>query len=500
MVGSPVLLIAIPLLAAFFIPLLGMVLKELVRIIPGLVLAYMTFLSASLYIEVLNTNTIVETLAGWSAPWGINLVFSPLTGFLATLMTFMGFIVWLYSYRFKRNVEFEAAKKYFIFLMMLVAGSLGIVLTGDIFNQFVFIEITGISAYALTAFYTGRNSAEAAFKYLLLGSLSASALLIAIIIIYSQLGTLNMAEIAASIDQMDVHYRIIAMIFFIVGIGVEAEIFPLNGWAPDAYTEAPGPVGGAFSGIVVKAGIYAMVRMMFTLFDISGPMKILIVIGIVTLIIAETSALRQTKLKRMLAYSSIGQMGLVLVAFGMGTKAGVFAALFLMLNHAIIKPMLFLSGSYLEFNTVNKYIKEITGMGKKMPVVSAIFVLGALAISGFPPFSGFWSKMAFLSAAADENMLLIMSLVLIISIFEVVYYFRVINRLFFFDYDEKVSVEPHKPGFNGMISLVLLAVLILIIGFYPSSVTGFIDLAADDLINTHNYIDKVLQLGQSVIQ
>ncbi|MCF6356920.1 MAG: hypothetical protein L3J54_03860 [Draconibacterium sp.] len=146
MVGSPVLLIAIPLLAAFLIPLLGIFWKELVRIIPGLVLGYLTILSASLYIDVLNTGTIVETIAGWRAPWGINLVFSPLTGFLATLMTFIGFIIWLYSYRFKRNVEFEAAKKYFIFLMLLVAGSIGIVITGDIFNQFVFIEIVGISA------------------------------------------------------------------------------------------------------------------------------------------------------------------------------------------------------------------------------------------------------------------------------------------------------------------------------------------------------------------
>ena len=500
MVGSPVLLIAIPLLAAFLVPLLGMLWKELVRIIPGIVLAYLLILSASLYIEVLNSGTIVETIAGWKAPWGINLVFSPLTGFLTTIMSFIGFIIWLYSYRFKRNVEFEAAKKYFIFLMLLVAGSIGIVITGDIFNQFVFIEIVGISAYALTAFYTGRNSAEAAFKYLLMGSLSASALLIAIMIIYSQLGTLNMAEIAANIHNMSPQYRITAMIFFIVGIGVEAEIFPLNGWAPDAYTEAPGPVGGAFSGIVVKAGIYAMVRMMFTLFDISGPMQVLIVIGMITLIIAETSALRQEKLKRMLAYSSIGQMGLVLVAFGMGTKAGVFAALFLMLNHAIIKPLLFLSGSHLTFNTTDKYIKEITGMAKKMPVVSVLFALGALAISGLPPFSGFWSKLSVLTAAADENMMLIIALILIVSVVEIVYYFRVINRLFFFNYDEKISVEPHKASFNSMIALFILAGLILIIGFYPASVTGILNLAAEDLLNTHEYIDKVLNLGQTIIQ
>jgi formate hydrogenlyase subunit 3/multisubunit Na+/H+ antiporter MnhD subunit len=139
-------------------------------------------------------------------------------------------------------------------------------------------------------------------------------------------------------------------------------------------------------------------------------------------------------------------------------------------------------------------------MAKKMPVVSVLFALGALAISGLPPFSGFWSKLSVLTAAADENMMLIIALILIVSVVEIVYYFRVINRLFFFNYDEKVSVEPHKASFNSMIALFILAGLILVIGFYPASVTGILNLAAEDLLNTHEYIDKVLNLGQTIIQ
>ncbi len=498
MVGSPVLLIAIPLLAAFLIPLLGMIWKELVRIIPGLVLAYMMILSASLLYYVLENGPIIEVLAGWRPPLGINLVFSPFTGFLATIMTFLGFIVWLYSYRFKRNVEFEPSKKYFIFLMMLVAGSVGIVLTGDIFNQFVFIEIVGISAYALTAFYTGRNAAEASFKYLLMGSLSASALLIAIAIIYSQLGTLNMADIADNIHLMDPRFKVIAMILFIVGIGIEAEIFPLNGWAPDAYTEAPGPIGAAFAGIVVKAGVYAMVRMVFTLFDVSGAVDFLLIIGLITLIIAETTALRQEQLKRMLAYSSIGQMGLVFVAFGIGTTEGIFAALFLMLNHAIIKPLLFFSGSYLVFNSKDKKISEMNGLGKYMPMTAAFFALGSFAIVGLPPFAGFWSKLSILTAAANEGMLLIIALILMVSVVEIVYYFRVVNRIYFFKFDKVTSVVPHKPRINAVIAMAVLGILILVIGFYPDAVTGVLHQASDDLQNTQQYINNVLSVGQTL--
>ncbi|HHL57734.1 MAG: hypothetical protein DRI88_01145 [Bacteroidetes bacterium] len=498
MVGSPVLLIAIPLLAAFVIPLIGMIWKELVRIIPGLVLAYMLILSATLLYYVSYNGTIVETIAGWQAPWGINLVFSPLTGFLATLMSALGFLVWLFSYRFKRNVDFEPAKKYFIFLMLLIAGAIGIVITGDIFNQFVFIEITGISAYALTAFYTGRNSAEASFKYLMMGAMASSFLLVAIAILYSQLGTLNMADIASKMHTMNPTYKIIALIFFITGIGIEAEIFPLNGWAPDAYTEAPGPVGAAFAGIVVKAGVYAIIRMIFTLFDVPGAYDFLIAIGLITLIVAETSALRQEKLKRMLAYSSIGQMGLVIVAFGIGTHEGVFAALFLMLNHAVIKPLLFFSGSSLVFNSKKKQIAEMNGLGKRMPLMAAFFSLGAFAIVGLPPFAGFWSKLSVLSAAANEGLLLIIVLILIVSVIEIVYYFRVVNRIFFQEYSKEQSVVPHRPRINAMVAMFVLAIAILIIGFYPDAVTGILHNAAKDLMNTDQYINNVLQLGQSL--
>jgi len=399
-------------------------------------------------------------------------------------------LVWLYSYRFKSNVEYEPAMKYFLLLMMLVTGSLGIVLTGDIFNLFVFIEITGISAYALTAFYTGRDSAEASFKYVMMGSIASSLLLLAIMIIYSQLGTLNMADIASKIHLMNPVLKSIAFILFIVALGIEAEVFPLNGWAPDAYSEAPGPVGAAFAGIVVKAMIYAVIRFTYTIFDLSGAYDLLIIIGLVTLVFAEVSAIRQDKLKRMLAYSSIGQMGLVMVAFGLGTKEGVFAALFIMLNHAIIKPMLFFSGSYLVYHSKKKYISDIDGMGKLAPFTSIVFALGAFAIVGLPPFAGFWGKLSFLMAAADSNMILIIVLILAVSVVELVYYMRVVNRIFFFK--RTVGLLARRPTINAYVVMAVLALMVLVIGFYPDSVSGYIQAASDTLYDKAQYIHNVL--------
>ena len=492
MVGSPVFFIAIPLLVAFIIPLAGYISKELVRILPGLVLIYLLALSFSLMGYVMEYGTIVEQIAGWAPPWGINLVYSPFTGFLTTLMLFIGLVIWIYSYRFK-NVDFEEGKKFFILFLMLVTGAVGIVLTGDIFNQFVFIEITSIAGYALTAFYRGRDSAEASFKYLMIGSLSSMFLLLAIALIYSQLGTLNMADIASKSHLMLPEFKILALIFFIIGLGIEAEIFPLNGWAPDAYSQAPGPVGAAFAGIVVKAGVYAVIRIIFTLFDVEGTHEFLIVAGLITLLVAEMAALKQTRLKRMLAYSSIGQMGLVLIAFGIGTEAGIFAAIFLMFNHAIIKSLLFLSGSYLVYNSSEKFISEVNGMGKYLPITAVLFSLGAIAIVGMPPFAGFWSKWSVLTAAAHEGMFMIIGMILLVSIVELVYYFRIVNRIFFFKMED--HIEPKRPTANALIAMFALSVIILVIGFYPDLITGYIHEASQSLLDKEKYILDVLSAG-----
>jgi len=204
--------------------------------------------------------------------------------------------------------------------------------------------------------------------------------------------------------------------------------------------------------------------MIFTLFDVPGAYDFLIAIGLITLIVAETSAL----------------------------------ALFLMLNHAVIKPLLFFSGSSLVFNSKKKQIAEMNGLGKRMPLMAAFFSLGAFAIVGLPPFAGFWSKLSVLSAAANEGLLLIIVLILIVSVIEIVYYFRVVNRIFFQEYSKEQSVVPHRPRINAMVAMFVLAIAILIIGFYPDAVTGILHNASKDLMNTDQYINNVLQLGQSL--
>ncbi len=496
MVITPIHYIVVPLLAAFAIPLLVKIHKELPRIIPGLVMFYNIIISIVLMQQVNEFGYVSEVIAGWKAPWGINLIITPFSGFLVSLISFMGFVIWLYQYRFKRVIDVGELKSYGILQMMMITGAIGIIITGDIFNMFVFLEIVAITAISLTSFYRHRDGAEAGFKYLLIGGFSSTLILLAILLLYTQVGTLNMAEISEKIHLVPQGMKATILVLFIVGFGIEAEMFPLNGWAPDAYSQAPGPTSAAFAGIVVKAGVYGLIRIIFTLFDIEGAFDFLIIGGLVTMIIAEFSALKQTNLKRMLAYSSIGQMGLVLIAFGIGTKTAVFAALFLMFNHAVIKSLLFMTGSILMYNSKDKTISTLNGMGKKLPFISLLFSLGAFAIVGLPPFSGFWSKLYILTAAAGEEMILLIGAILAVSIVEIVYYFRVVSKMYFAEETEHITI--FKPSVNAKIAMGILGAVILIIGLYPDLITGYLHNAADMILDKASYIDFVLNSNAPV--
>ncbi len=488
--ANPIYYIALPLLTAFLLPLLGKLYKGLIRIVPGILFAYLAGMSIYLLNQVAQTGQpIVVEIAGWAPPFGINLMFTAFSGLLVTVISVLAFLVWAYSYKFKK-VEFDNAQKYFILLMLVVAGSIGVIITGDIFNQFVFLEITGLSSYALTAFYRGRDGAEAAFKYLLIGSLASVFILLGILLIYTQLGTLNMADIAANIHKMPNDIKVIAFILLFVGFGIEAEMFPMNGWAPDAYSQSPGPIGSVFAGMTSKAGLYALIRLTFTIFDFTNVTKLLFIMGLLTLIISEGIALRQEKLKRMLAYSSLGQIGLIMIAFSFNTYLGIFAGIFFMINHALIKSLLFFSGSFLVYNSKNKYINDLSGFAKYMPVTAFLFGLAAFAIVGFPPLSGFWSKLYLLKAAADKNMIVLIITILAVSMVELVYYFRVLHKLYF---DEPTGeYEPKRPRWNALAAMIVLAALIVAIGIYPDLITGYIDKAATAIMDKSHYIQSVI--------
>ena len=486
---DPVLMIALPLLAAFLIPVFSRWSKAIPKYIPLLILGFNLYESIALLPHSM-VEPVLVIIAAWKPPLGINLTIGPLGNVLALIISLVGFVVALYNIRF---VQEEPGEKYHMLFLLLVTGAIGMVLTGDLFNLFVFLEITSISAYALTAFIRDRNGAEAAFKYLMIGSLASTFILLGIALIYATTGTLNMAEIALKLKDVDPRITIVALILLVTGFGIEAEMFPLNGWAPDAYSQAPTPVGAAFGGIVVKAGVYALARMIYTIFNFQGIFYFILIAGIITLLIAEMSAIRQKQLKRMLAFSSIGQMGLVLIALGLATTRAVEGGLFQMFNHAMIKPLLFLSAGYLVFYSGNKNIEDLDGMGRAKPLPSFFFAFGAFAIIGLPPLSGFWSKFIIVSEVIGQGFLAIATLVLIGSVIEAVYYLRVVGRLYFKTANKDIHV--YYEHWSALLALSVLALATLVAGLYPDLVMAYLKPAAQELLNKSIYIKSVLAAG-----
>ncbi len=478
MVIDPTLMIGVPLFIAFLIPVSTFINRKFPRYLAGGTILFNLILSM-LLLDAALKSPVVSYLGGWKPPFGIVLYAGPLGAMLALLISTVSILTWIYLPEY---IEGGDKEKFYMLYLLLTAGATGMVLTGDLFNLFVFTEITAIASFSLLAYSKGKDekeAMEATIKYMIIGSLSSAFFLIGIALLYSVTGTLNMADLSSRIPHADPRTVAISMMFIITGLGVEAEMFPLNGWTPDAYTGASHPVSAVFAGIVVKAGFYALARVIFSIYASSTGLGIMLVFGIITLIIGESAALRQTDLKRMLAYSSIGQMGLIITAFGMGTQLSLVGGLYALLNHAFAKTLLFMSAGAFILSLGTRNIGALDGMGKKMPVNSILFTIGAFSIMGLPFFGGFISKIVIIYASMDAGYMLIAILILSASVIELVYFLRVVQRIWM---REPGDSEVKKASNASIISMMVLAAIVIVMGIYPQAFFRILGPAAGELL------------------
>ncbi len=405
MVVHPVLLIVIPLIAAFLIPLA----RKYGSAIAGGAIAFNMGYAIGMFSYIYSNGKIYETIAGFSPPVGIFLAVDALSALLALLISLFAFINFI-------AVGKEWNYKFSMLYLLAVAGSIGIVVTGDIFNMFVFFEITAVASYALIAGKKDEKALEGAIKYMVLGSIASIFILMGIALIYSQLKTLNIYDIAARIGSMDEKIKWASFALLLTGIGVEAEIFPLNGWVPAAYQGASEGVASLLSFGPSKAAIYAIARIMMVIFPFHATYEIALYVGIATLVIGELAAFMQENVKRMLAYSSIGQMGLILIAFSLASqdiKYALIASFFLIISHASAKSSLFL-------------LTRSQSMGGAACKYTGI--VGVLSIIGMPPLAGFWGKWYLMLAAINEKLWLIIMLIFFAGIVEAGYFARYLHK------------------------------------------------------------------------
>lgn len=471
----PVLVIVIPLLSAIIIPLAGRINKAFAWYITTAVTFLCFLISASLLYKVVTTGRISYWLGGWEPPWGIEYVIDYLNAFVLVIVSFIIFIVSLYAKRsVEKEIDEDRSTAFYSIYMLFAAGLMGIVTTGDIFNLYVFIEIASLAGYALIAAGRKREALMASYNYLILGTIAATFILLGIGYLYMVTGTLNMADLRERLPAL-YHSKVVltAFAFFTVGLSLKLALFPLHVWLPNAYTHSPSVVGAVMAATATKVGAYAMLRIMFTVFKVEFDLevvpvtKILLVLSSIAIIAGSVMAIAQTNIKRMLAYSSVGQIGYIVLGAALLNQTAMTGSILHILNHALMKGALFLAAGAVVYKTGIEDISGLRGMSKKMPFSMAAFTIGGLSMTGVPLTVGFVSKWYLAVGALNAGMWYLVPVIILSSLLTAVYFWRIIESIYFPQNDEfkdlKTCISGEAPP-GMVIPTLILAGLCIFFG------------------------------------
>ncbi len=437
----PVLIIVIPLISALIIPMVARFNRQIPWIIASTVTFFGFLSSISLLMTVLDKGKISYWLGGWKPPWGIEYAVDYLNAFVLVVVAFIAFIVSIYSRRsVESEIEEDRIPVFYSIYMLYVTGLMGIVITGDIFNIYVFLEIASLSGYALIAIGRKREALVASYNYLILGTIAATFILIGIGYIYMATGTLNIADLQIRLPEL-FHSKmvLVSLGFFTAGLSLKLALFPLHTWLPGAYTYAPSVVSSLMAATATKVGVYAMLRIIFGIFKIEFDIhfipvaNILIVISSMAIIAGSALAITQTNLKRMLAYSSVGQIGYMILGAVLANKVAMTGGIIHILNHALMKGALFMVVGCIVYKTGIEDISGLRGMGRKMPFTMGVFTIAGLSMMGVPLTVGFVSKWYIAIGALNAGMEHLIPVIITGSLLSAVYMWRIITNIYFPD-------------------------------------------------------------------
>ena len=393
-------------------------------------------LSLSVLGTVLTSGRTSYAVGGYAPPFGIELVADGVSAVLVVLVSAVTLATVVYA----RSVG-PRSNTFYSELLVLTAGISGVVVTGDLFNLYVFLEITGLATYALVA--TGRSPAAAlaGLKYLLVGTIGASLYLLGVGYLYISTGTLNMADLAGLLPEVGYDSPVLLTGFglLVVGLGVKTALFPLHTWQPDAYAESPASVTAYISALVSTAAAYALFRVVYTVFtpafDAAVPtaLDVLVVLASVSVVVGSVLAVLQSDLKRMLAYSSVAQFGLVIAGFAVVNETATLGGLVHLVGHGLMKAGLFVAVGALATVAGGRTVDDLAGMADRAPVVSAAFAALAFALVGVPPAVGFAGKWHIVLGAVEAGRWLVAGVAVVSTLLTLAYFARVVERLYFRD-------------------------------------------------------------------
>ena len=485
----PALQIVVPLVAA---PLCALVRSPTPAWILAASVSAATFaVAAALAIAVSDGSEIAYLLGGWAAPWGIEYRIDALNALVLVIVTGASSVSLVHArFSVAREVRRERIGLFYTAWLLCLTGMLGMAITGDVFNVFVFLEIASLSTYVLVALGPGPAALLAAFRYLVLGSIGATFFLVGVGLLYMMTGTLNMADLSARIGDVD-HTRTVAagVVFVVLGIGLKAAVFPLHAWLPAAYAHAPSSAAAFLAGTSTKVSIYVLVRFLFDIFGVDlaferlGFGALLIPLAIAGVLAGSAIAVFQDSVKRLLAWSSIAQLGYMVLGLGLGTASGVAASVLHLFNHAVMKVALFLALGNLVYRTGSDAIENLSGLGRRMPWTMGALLVAAMSIVGVPLTAGFVSKWYLLRAALVDGMWPVAVVILVSSLLAAAYMWRVLNAAFFTQpLPDSVQAHASEAHWTMVAPVVVLALANVWFGVETSFSIGFAELASAALL------------------
>ena len=388
---------------------------------------------------VQSEGTISYAMGGWAPPIGIEYRVDIPNAFVLVLVSLMGALVALYAPR-SINDEIPPEKQgwYYSMYLMCMAGLLGMAITGDAFNVFVFMEISSLAMYTLIALGRERRALVAAFQYLIIGTIGATFYVIGVGLIFTMTGSLNLYDISTLIWESEHTRPVIAGLAFItIGFGLKLAMFPLHLWLPNAYAYAPTVATAFIASTATKVAVYLLLRFMFSVFGtdftfgLTPASHILMVLAALAMIVCSLSAIFQVNVKRMLAYSSVSQVGYMLLGIALVSEAGLTGGISHLFNHAIIKACLFLAVGCVFYASGVTRIENLAGMGRQMPLTMGAFLIAGLGLIGVPGTAGFISKWYLIEGAAEAGHWWLVAVIVVSSALAIVYIGRVIEVAWF---------------------------------------------------------------------
>lgn len=483
----PILQVIVPLMAA---PICLILRKQNLLWLFAIVASGLAFIISVLLLQqVMQTGVIIYEVGGWNAPWGIEYRIDYLNAYVLLIISAISTIVLFAAHTsLQKERKRERHSLFYVVYLLCLAGMLGIVATADVFNLFVFLEISSLSSYALIGMGNDRRALWASYQYLIMGTIGATFILIGIGLMYIMTGTLNMYDLAQRLPEVaDSRTVFTAFAFFIVGVCLKLALFPLHLWLPNAYAYAPSVVTAFLAATATKVAIYVLIRFIFSVYGLEYSVNrlpfqyILLVLSMAGIFIASITAIYPLNIKRLFAYSSVAQIAYMILGISIGSTTGLMATLLHLFNHALMKSALFLALAAVFYRTGSVRISHFEGLGRRMPWTMAAIVIGGLSLVGVPLTVGFISKWFLVLAALQQGWWLVAFLILIGSMIALIYVWRIVEAAYF----------KHDNGKNGAVKEAPLSLLVptwilvlanLYFGIDTRLTIGVAEIAAQTLI------------------